>query len=194
MIWHRFGRSCWSLRGNSGGLAACWKACRTIHPYEDGNGRIGRAIAEKALSQGVGAPVVLSLSKAIEAKRSAYYEALKHAQRGNEITPWIRYFTGVVIGAQMDAERQITFILKKSKFFHRHGNHLNERQAKVLRKMFAAGPGGFEGGMNVRKYLAITKASKATATRDLQQLVSMRALIPVGRGRATRYELRLDSA
>ncbi len=163
----------------------------SIHPYEDGNGRIGRALAEKALSQGVGAPVILSLSKAIEAKRGAYYDALKVAQRSNEITPWIRYFVGAVIEAQLDAEKQITFILRKSKFFQRYGDLLNERQSKVIRKLLAAGPSGFEGGINVRKYLAITKSSKATATRDLQNLASMGALTSVGTGRATRYEVRL---
>jgi Fic family protein len=163
----------------------------SIHPYEDGNGRIGRALAEKALSQGVGAPVVLSLSKAIEVKRSAYYNALKSAQRSNEITPWVGYFVEMVIDAQLDAERQIGFLLKKSKFFQRYQTFLNERQLKVIRKVFAAGPCGFEGGINVRKYLAITKASKATATRDLQHLTSMGMLVPIGAGRATRYEIRI---
>jgi len=163
----------------------------SIHPYEDGNGRIGRALAEKALSQGVGAPVVLSLSKAIEAKRSAYYDALQSAQRSNEITAWLRYFTGMVIDAQMDAERQISFILRKSKFFQRYQDLLNERQRKVIRRVFAAGPGGFEGGLNVRKYVAITKTSKATATRDLQHLAALGVLMPAGSGRATRYEIRI---
>jgi len=163
----------------------------SIHPYEDGNGRIGRALAEKALSQGVGAPVILSLSKAIEAQRRDYYDALQLAQRSNEITPWIRYFVTMVIDAQLDAEKQITFILKKSKFLQRCDHLLNQRQRKVIHKMLAAGPGGFEGGMNVRKYLGITKASKATATRDLQQLASIAALTTIGTGRATRYELRL---
>ena len=163
----------------------------SIHPYEDGNGRIGRALSEKALSQGVGAPVILSLSKAIEAKRRAYYDALQQAQRSNEISPWIRYFVGMVIDAQCDAEKQITFILKKSKFLQRHGIFLNERQRKVIHKILATGPGGFEGGINVRKYLAITKASKATATRDLQHLASLGALNAIGTGRATRYEIRL---
>lgn len=162
----------------------------SIHPFEDGNGRIGRTLSEKALSQGLGAPVVLSLSKAIEAQRAAYYDSLKLSQRSNEITPWIRYFVGMLIEAQCDAEKQITFILRKSKFFQRYGSLLNERQRKVLDKMFAAGSGGFVGGINVRKYLAITKASKATATRDLQHLTSIGALNAIGTGRAARYEIR----
>ena len=161
----------------------------SIHPFDDGNGRIGRAIAEKALSQGLGAPVILSLSKAIEAKRGAYYEALKMAQRSNEITPWLCYFLGMLIDAQGDAEKQITWILRKSKFFQRYENLLNDRQRKALHKMFAAGSGGFVGGMNVRKYLAITKTSKATATRDLQHLAAIGALTAMGSGRAVRYEI-----
>jgi Fic family protein len=163
----------------------------TIHPFEDGNGRIGRALAEKALSQGLSRPVVMSLSRSIDANRSAYYDALQAAQRGNEITPWIHWFVRTVVDAQRDAGEQIQFLLKKSRFFQRLGSSLNDRQAIVLRRMFEAGPSGFIGGMNARKYVALTGASKATATRDLQQLTELGALTPVGSGRSTRYELRL---
>jgi Fic family protein len=162
----------------------------TIHPFEDGNGRIGRALADKTLSQGIDRPVVLSLSRAIEARRNEYYQALKTAQRGNEITPWIRWFTDIVLQAQIDAETRIRFVLRKVRFFERFGGALNERQQKVLRRMFEAGPDGFTGGMNARKYTALTGVSKATATRDLQQLSLLGALIPTGGGRSTRYELK----
>jgi Fic family protein len=161
----------------------------SIHPFEDGNGRIGRALSEKALSQGVGAPLPLSLSKAIEAERSDYHDALKAAQRGNEVTAWIRFFTGVVLAAQQDAGQQIAFSLGKTKFFRRCHGLLNERQLKVIRKVLDAGPGGFEGGMNVRKYIAITKTSKATATRDLHHLAASGIVAATGTGRATRYEI-----
>lgn len=163
----------------------------SIHPFEDGNGRIGRAISEKALSQGLGRPVLLSLSRTIEAKRNAYYDSLKAAQRSNEITAWLGYFVETALAAQLDAEAQITFILRKSKFFQRFQNQLTARQAKVIHKMFAAGPGGFTGGINARKYVALTQVSKATATRDLQDLVAIGALDPIGAGRNTRYDLHL---
>lgn len=161
----------------------------SIHPFEDGNGRIGRALSKKALSQGLGRPVVLSLSSTIDAERNAYYDALKAAQRGNEVTKWIHWFVGVVVKAQQDAEAQVRFVLQKSKFFQRYESGLNERQLKVIRRMFDSGPGGFTGGMNARKYVALTSTSKATATRDLQQLAALGALVPVGGGRSTRYEL-----
>jgi len=161
----------------------------SIHPFEDGNGRIGRAIAEKALSQGLGRPVVLSLSQAIDDSRSAYYAALKSASRSNEVSGWVRWFVGVVVAAQRDAEARIRLVLRKSRFFGRFGHDLNERQLKVLRRMFEAGPGGFTGGLNTRKYIALTGTSKATATRDLQRLAELGALIPAGGGRSVRYDL-----
>ncbi|MDR4497277.1 MAG: Fic family protein [Candidatus Scalindua sp.] len=163
----------------------------TMHPFEDGNGRIGRAISEKALSQGVGRPILLSLSKTIEANRNAYYDALQVAQRSNVITPWINYFIHVILDAQEQTEEQIAFILKKTKFFDRFKGQLNERQLRVVRRMLEEGPAGFEGGMSARKYIAITHTSKATATRDLQDLAEKGAFIPSGGGRSTRYQVNL---
>ncbi len=163
----------------------------SIHPFEDGNGRVGRAISEKALSQEVKRPVFLSLSKAIELKKNDYHSALEKGQRSNEITSWISYFIQTVLEAQKLAEAQIDFTLKKSKFFYQFENKLNDRQKKVIARMFDEGPDGFEGGMNARKYMAITKTSKATATRDLQDLVALNVLIAAGGGRSTRYEIRL---
>src|SRR4030095_2573427 len=81
----------------------------TIHPFEDGNGRIGRAIAEKALSQGIGRPVLLSLSQTIEADKKSYYSALETAQQDNEITPWIKYFVSIALKAQVGAKNSIEF-------------------------------------------------------------------------------------
>jgi len=163
----------------------------TIHPFEDGNGRIGRAISEKALSQGVGRPIMLSLSKTIEANKNAYYDALQVAQQSNEITPWINYFIHVILDAQEQTEEQIDFTLKKTKFFDRFKGQLNERQLRVVRRLMEEGPTGFEGGMSARKYIAITHTSKATATRDLQDLVEKKAFIPSGGGRSTRYQVNL---
>ena len=164
----------------------------TIHPFEDGNGRIGRAISEKALSQGFGFPVLLSLSKTIEANKNAYYDNLKAAQRSNEITAWITYFVGVILDAQGDAETQIDFTLKKAKLFDRYEAQMNERQLKVVRRMLEGGLDGFEGGMSAKKYIRIAKTSKATATRDLQDLSEKGILRPIGAGRSTRYDVKLD--
>ena len=163
----------------------------SIHPFEDGNGRIGRAIAEKALSQTIGRPVLLSLSQAIEANKKLYYAALEKAQRNNEITDWIKYFVNMVLEAQRQAKVSIEYSLNVTKFFDKFKNHLNERQIKVIKRMLHAEPKGFEGGMTAKKYISITKASKATATRDLQELVELKILIFQGGGRGTHYRLNL---
>ena len=163
----------------------------SIHPFDDGNGRLGRAIAEKALSQGFGYPVLMSLSHAIEADKKAYYAALKIASRSNEITAWIIYFVNIILQAQIDAEAQINFILKKSLFFQKFEHVLNERQLKVIKRMLEAGIKGYEGGMSAKKYMAMTGTSKATATRDLQELVELHAFNPIGSGRSIRYEMNL---
>jgi Fic family protein len=168
----------------------------SIHPFEDGNGRIGRAIAEKALSQGLGRPVLLSLSKTIEAEKRQYYQALESAQKSNEISRWITYFVDAILKAQTDAENQVAFTLQKVKFFDRHREKLNERQLTVIRKMLGYGPGEFEGGMNAKKYMSIAKTSKATATRDLQDLLAKDVFIPYGDsgGRSTKYQLNFENA
>ncbi len=163
----------------------------SIHPFEDGNGRIGRAIAEKALSQSIGRPVMLSLSKTIEANKKDYYAALQKASLSNEITNWINYFVKVVVDAQVQAEEEIEFTLKKAKFFDRFKNLLNERQLIVIKRMLEEGVQGFEGGMNARKYISLTKTSKATATRDLQFLLENKILVVSGGGRSTGYQVNV---
>lgn len=162
----------------------------SLHPFEDGNGRVGRAIAEKVLSQGIGRPVMLSLSRTIEASKKEYYKALENGQRKNEITEWINYFIQTVLDAQIETGEQINFTLKKVQFFDRFKNQLNDRQLKVINKMLAEGNRGFKGGMNASKYVGITKVSKATATRDLQYLLENKIFETRGpSGRSTSYNL-----
>lgn len=163
----------------------------TIHPFEDGNGRMGRAISEKALSEGMGKPALISLSRTIEANKKVYYNALKEAQSSNDLTKWINYFVGVAVDAQAEAEELIAFTVKKSKFFDRYKNKLNERQMRVTNRLLEEGPKGFEGGMTAKKYMAIAKTTKATATRDLQDLVEKRVFIVSGGGRSTSYDVNL---
>ncbi|WP_165499684.1 Fic family protein [Pedobacter frigidisoli] len=161
----------------------------SIHPYEDGNGRIGRAIAEKAISQTLGRPVSLSLSKTIESDKAKYYQALKNAQKSNEITDWLIYFVDVVLNAQIEAKKMIDFTLNKIKVFDFFKETLNERQQKVLQKMYSFGLDGFIGGMSTKKYISITGTSKATATRDLQALENLGVLVASGGGRSIHYNL-----
>ncbi len=163
----------------------------SIHPFEDGNGRIGRAIAEKALSQGIGRPVLLSLSKTIESNKKKYYTELGNAQTTLDISSWVEYFVNVILEAQIDSENEINFTLKKAKFFDRYKEQLNERQINVIKRIFEEGPKGFKGGMNAKKYVSICKVSKATATRDLQHLLEINALMVSGGGRSTSYQVNL---
>ncbi|MEJ7770035.1 MAG: Fic family protein [Chitinophagaceae bacterium] len=163
----------------------------SIHPFEDGNGRIGRAIAEKALAQTIGQLVLLSLSRTIETKKKLYYNELEQAQQSNDITSWVKYFVNTILKAQIQSKEIIDFILKKSKFFDRFKSVLNERQEKVIRKMLDAGPEGFKGGMSAKKYISIARTSKATATRDLQNLLEMDVLQITGAGRSTNYILNI---
>ncbi len=107
----------------------------SIHPFEDGNGRIGRALAEKAFSQGLGRPALLSLSRVIEARRKEYYDALKEGQQSNEITSWVTWFINMALEAQIQAEEQIDFTLKKTRLFDRWREQLNARQNQILRRM-----------------------------------------------------------
>ena len=166
----------------------------SIHPFADGNGRMGRAIAEIALSQELGYPALLSLSSAIDRQRKQYYEMLNQASRQSnmDITGWLEWWTQCVLNAQEQAREQIVFVIRKAAFWRSYGNRVNDRQEKVLARMLREGPEGFKGGMSARKYVALTRCSGATATRDLSFLTKIGALerLPSG-GRSTRYALRL---
>lgn len=164
----------------------------SIHPYEDGNGRIGRAISEKALAQGLGHPILICLSQEIEANKKRYYSNLENGQKSNEITGWIKYFLEMINASTIRTKSHLTFILDKAKFFDRFKNELNPRQEKVIKRMLEEGPEGFEGGITARKYIAITKCSKATATRDLTGLLNMKALkMRSSKGRSVSYDLTI---
>jgi len=172
--------------------AICHIYFESIHPFEDGNGRIGRAISDKALSQSVGYPLLLSLSATIESNKKAYYSALENGQKSNEITPWLHYFLQVIVDAQKNAESLINFTLKKARFFDTYRDQMNERQLKSINRMFKEGPKGFEGGMTTKKHMHITQTSKATATRDLSTLEKLGAFVIRGSGRNTHYYLHLE--
>lgn len=163
----------------------------SVHPFEDGNGRIGRALSEKAIFQGLGRPAILSMSHSLERNKKHYYDALQRGQGSNEISDWISYFVSMLLLAQDHTEKQIDFVLRKARFFDRFTSMLSERQLRVIRRMLEEGPDGFEGGINARKYRALTRVSKATATRDLQDLATKEVLRPIGAGRSARYDLRL---
>jgi Fic family protein len=161
----------------------------SIHPFEDGNGRIGRAIAEKALAQSLGQPALTALAATILARRKSYYEALEAANKENEITRWLMWFAGVAIEAQRRTIALVEFLIDKTKLLDRLKGQLNERQEKALLRMFREGPEGFRGGLSAGKYSNTTGASPATATRDLADLVEKGALVREGERRHARYRL-----
>ncbi|MGE8427418.1 MAG: Fic family protein [Sphingobacterium sp.] len=164
----------------------------SIHPFEDGNGRIGRALAEYTLSHTLKSPVLLSISKTIEKNKQVYYDNLKIAQASLDITGWISYFTKVIFEAQKETRELIEFTVRKAKFFDRNRDLLNDRQIKVINRMLEQGIEGFIGGMTAKKYISITRTSKATATRDLQRLQELGIVEQLGHGRSVRYELILS--
>lgn len=166
----------------------------SIHPYEDGNGRIARALAVKALAQAIGQPALLALSHVIQRKRPAYYDALEANNKGVEITGWLAYFAQVILDALDATQVLIDFLIEKAKFYDRARGQINARQERVIERMFREGPEGFKGGLSAANYISITSAARATATRDLQDLVEKRILTVTGTLKSTRYHLALDTS
>jgi len=162
-----------------------------IHPFEDGNGRIGRALAEKALAQNLGQPTLIALAYTIERKRKDYYAELEHNNKRLRIDDWMMYFANTVLQAQDNTIKRVDFYIAKAKFYEKFRVQLNERQAKVVARMFREGVDGFKGGLAADNYISISKTSRATATRDLQDLVEKGALAKTGELRHTRYFLKL---
>lgn len=163
----------------------------TIHPFEDGNGRIGRAIAEKAISQGLGHAALVALSLTINRGRKTYYDMLERSNKGNEITTWLVYFAQTVLDAQAHSQELVEFLIAKTKFYDRLREQLNERQDKVIARIIREGPSGFKGGLSAENYIRLTGTSRATATRDLQDLVEKKALVRTGALKSTRYHLSI---
>lgn len=164
----------------------------SIHPFEDGNGRIARALAEKSLAQNLDQPTLIALAYTIERKRKAYYDALEHNNKSTEITDWLVYFAETVLEAQNNTNKRVEFYVAKTRFYERLRDQLNDRQQKAITRMFKEGIDGFKGGLSAENYISITRAARATATRDLQDLVAKGALTRTGEPRHTRYHLKLD--
>lgn len=163
----------------------------SVHPFEDGNGRISRAISELALSQALKRPTLIALSRTIERHKKAYYDQLESSNKKNLITNWLVYFAQTILDAQAYTHQYIVFLIEKTKLLDRVRGQINERQLKCLLRMFGEGPDGFTGGLSARNYLSITKTSPATATRDLNELVDWGVLTKTGERRHTRYHLNI---
>lgn len=166
----------------------------SIHPFEDGNGRLGRALAEKSLAQNTGQPSLIALAYSIERERKAYYDQLERHQKTLDVTSWLEWFAETVLTAQQVTLDRVGFFIAKARFYDRHRPQLNDRQAKAIERMFREGPDGFKGGLSAENYISITGTSRATATRDLQDMVEIAALTREGERRYTRYWLNLPRA
>lgn len=166
-----------------------------IHPFEDGNGRIGRALADLAMAQDMrSGQRLFSLSRQMWLDRTGYYRELQAAtsQPVLDVTPWVRWFVGCVEKACLTTVAQVQDAAKKSSFWTTllwTHPQLTASQRKVLNKLYDAGPDGFAGGMRTEKYTAIAQVSRATAYRELTELVAWGVLLKTGQGRGTRYEL-----
>ena len=161
----------------------------TIHPFEDGNGRLARAITDLQLARADGtAQRFHSLSAQIRVKRAAYYAQLEAAQQGGlDITAWLEWFLGCLGRSLAATEQTMAQVLAKARFWEQHAPHrFNARQQKVLTLL----PDGFEGKLTSSKWTAIAKCSQDTATRDIQALVEQQILVKeAAGGHSTAYRL-----
>ena len=176
------------------GIAHLWLI--TLHPFDDGNGRVTRAVTDRALAQAEHQSVrFYSLSAAIMTRRNGYYAHLESTQKGDlDITRWLEWFLDTLEHSIEQALKRVGRVLQKGRFWQHHATTiLSNRQIKVLNRLLDTAGEQFEQGINARKYQSLTKVSKATATRDLTDLVEKGCMVQLpGGGRSTRYTLSVD--
>lgn len=169
------------------GLAHLWLV--TLHPFDDGNGRISRAVGDMALARAEQSPQrFYSLSARIQHERSHYYDQLESAQKGTlDVTAWLAWFLGCLLRAIEGADATLSAVLSKSRFWQRWAETpMNERQVKLVNRLLD----GFEGKLTSSKWAAIAKCSADTALRDIGDLLAKGVLVKsAAGGRSTSYEL-----
>lgn len=180
------------------GIAHFWFV--TLHPFEDGNGRLTRALTDMALAQADGQSIrFYAMSASILAHREAYYRVLEQSQKGGlDISDWLEWFLQIFAETLQQATARIERVMAKARFWQRHRQHgLSKEEIRVLNRMLdgdllADRPGsGFSDSINARQYQAVAKVSKATATRHLTDLLEKGCLEKQpGGGRSTRYKIR----
>lgn len=173
------------------GVAHFWFV--TLHPFDDGNGRLTRAITDLALAQGETQAIrFYAMSSSILEDRAGYYRILEASQKGSlDITAWLQWFLATLLKALEQALARIDRVLAKARFWQAHGNQgLLPEQIKVLNRLLDGGERGFEHGISAGQYQAVAKVSKATATRHLSYLLETGCVVRLpGGGRSTRYQV-----
>ena len=177
------------------GLAHIWFV--TLHPFDDGNGRLARAVSDYVLAQGEQQSIrYYAMAASIMDKRKSYYDILESSQKGGlDITDWLRWFLETLKETFDSSLSKIDLVLQKARFWQVHGQEgLKPEQVKVLNRLLDACPDGFEGGLSAKKYQSLAKVSKATATRHITDLLEKGCLVRrEGGGRSTKYDIKLGS-
>jgi len=173
--------------------AVCHLWFITIHPFDDGNGRVARTLTDMLLARDENSPKrFYSLSSQIMAERNDYYDILNTTQKGSQdITIWLEWFLGCMNRAILNSNSLLEKIMAKAKFWKAFAQtRLNDRQIKVINRLLDLGPDGFLGGLKNKKYIGIAHTSRATAQRELSDLVKKGILIKLpGGGRSSSYDL-----
>lgn len=173
------------------GLAHFWFV--TLHPFDDGNGRLTRAITDLALAQAENQAIrFYAMSASILEDRAGYYRALETGQKATlDVTDWLEWFLQTLLRSLQQAMARIDRVLGKSRFWQRHRDHaLSAEQTNVLNRLLDGGDKGFEHGIRAAQYQAVADVSKATATRHLADLLEKNCLVRLpGGGRSTRYQI-----
>ena len=162
----------------------------SIHPFEDGNGRVGRALVAKTIAEGLGLPLVLPISTVIARHRAAYYDEINEASRSLDWTNWAAFFIPVLTEMMTSFVAAMRFVKAKRDYLAKYERGFSERAKKVILRMFEDGEEGAKGVLSAAKWMRMAKVSKPTATRDLGELVTQGAIVSEGLGGPeTRYRL-----
>lgn len=185
----------WFNESEKNGMAPVIRAAvahlyfETLHPFCDGNGRLGRVLVSKIVAQHSRAFVMIPFSVGLFEQRKGYYEALHQASFTLDVTTWIQVFSGLLTDSIRKYEAELRFQIRVLCLMSQAKPLLNERQLKVFERMTREGAKGFAGGMSASKYQKIAHTSKATATRDLAEMVTCGILLRHGEGAGVRYEI-----
>lgn len=163
----------------------------TIHPFEDGNGRIARALTEKSLGLSLGKSSYASLSKTINEDKKEYYTTIENHNTTLDLTDWLVYFGDLLIQSHKNTIDLLEFTIAKTHFFDKYKDILNKRQSKVIQRIFKEGAKGFDGGLSAKNYKTISGTSDATTTRDLKDLVNKKIFTKTGKLKGTRYFIQI---